>query len=166
MVAATDAGVIGRHGDLPWHLPEDLRFFQQLTTGHVVLAGRRTHASIVARLGRPLPGRITVVVSSTCTDGAVVHGTSPAHGIELARTLAAWAGQDEVFLIGGAQLYAACLPHVDRVHLTRVHADVEGDTSLPAGWLDGFRLTESVSGAAGASLPFSHEQWERRTGSA
>ena len=161
VVAATDAGVIGRDGDLPWHLPEDLRFFKELTAGHVVVAGRRTHASIVARLGRPLPGRITVVVSSTCPDDVVVHATSAGHGVELACSLAAWAGQDEVFVIGGAQLYAACLPHVDRVHLTRVHADVEGDTSLPAGWLGGFRLVETVPGAPDATLPFSHERWER-----
>ena len=161
VVAATDAGVIGRDGDLPWHLPEDLAFFKRTTSRSVVVAGRRTHASIVARLGRPLPGRITVVVSSTCPDDVVVHATSPARGIQLARSLAAWAGQDEVFVIGGAQLYAACMPDVDRVHLTRVHADVEGDTSLPAGWLDGFRLVETVPGPAGAALPFSHERWER-----
>ena len=161
VVAATDAEVIGRDGDLPWHLPEDLASFKRLTAGHVVVAGRRTHASIVARLGRPLPGRITVVVSSACTDDVVVHATSPAHGLELARSLAAWAGQDEVFLIGGAQLYAACLPSVDRVQLTRVHADLEGDTWLPAGWLDGFRLVETLPGAPGAALPFTHERGER-----
>ena len=161
MVAASDAGVIGRDGDLPWHLPEDRRFFKRLTAGAVVVAGRRTHASIVSRLGRPLPGRITVVVSSTCLDGAVVHATSPAHGVDLARSLAGWAGQDEVFVIGGAQLYDACMPLVDRVHLTRVHADVDGDTWLPGGWLDGFHLAETLPGAPGAALEHSHERWER-----
>lgn len=163
VVAATDAGVIGRGGDLPWHLPEDLRFFRQLTAGSVVLAGRRTHRSVVARLGRPLPGRVTVVVSSRppSPGGPVVHAASVAHGLDLARSLAAWAGRDEVFVIGGAQLYAAAMPHVDRVHLTRIHADIAGDTSLPDGWLDGFRLVETVPGVPGAALPYSHERHER-----
>ena len=161
VVAATDAGVIGRDGDLPWHLPEDLRFFKQLTAGCVVVAGRRTHASIVARLGRPLPGRLTVVVSSTCPDGPVVHATSAVHGVELAHVLASWAGQEEVFVIGGAQLYAATLPDVDRVWLTRVDADVDGDTSLPDGWLDGFALAETVPGEDDGDLPYAHLRYER-----
>lgn len=163
VVAATDAGVIGRDGDLPWHLPEDLRSFKRLTSGAVVVAGRRTHASIVARLGRPLPGRVTVVVSRTppAPGGPVVHATSVEHALDLAHSLATWAGRDEVFVIGGAQLYAATMRLVDRVHLTRIHADVDGDTSLPGGWLDGFRLVETVPGVVGAALPYDHERWER-----
>ena len=66
-----------------------------------------------------------------------------------------------MFVIGGAQLYVAVMPDVDRVHLTRVHADVDGDTSLPDGWLDGFSLVETVPGDPADALPYSHERWER-----
>lgn len=164
VVAAARNGVIGRDGDLPWHLPGDLRFFKQTTAGAVVVAGRRTHESVVARLGRPLPGRLSVVVASAPPEpgGPVVHASSPEHGLELAESIAAWSGRDEVFVIGGAQLYAALLPHVERVWLTRVDADVEGDTRLPDGWLDGFALAETLPGATGEELPYAHLRYERR----
>ncbi len=141
IVAADDKDVIGRGGQLPWHLPEDLARFKRLTTGHVVLAGRRTQDSIVDRLGRPLPGRITVVV--TRQPGRVSHNTvlyQPDTGSALgvARAIEDFAGRDEVFVIGGAEIFAATLPEVDRVYLTRVAGCVDGDTAMPAGWLDPF----------------------------
>jgi dihydrofolate reductase len=145
IVAADELDVIGRDGALPWHLPEDLKRFRALTEGHVVVAGRKTHQSIVERLGRPLPNRTTVVVSQTMTsfsdDVVVVDGVFDA--MVTARTLEAERGGDEVFVIGGAQLYRTTVNLIDRVYLTRVHDKVDGDTRMPAGWLDGFTLVNT-----------------------
>jgi dihydrofolate reductase len=140
IVAAAGNDVIGQDGGLPWHLPEDLRRFRRLTTGHPVLAGRVTHESIVTRLGRPLPGRTSFVLSSRAPGQPhpdVVWATS----VDAALTAAQEVTDDEAFVIGGASVYQQVLPHVSRIYLTRLHRDVAGDTSLPPGWLDGFTLT-------------------------
>jgi dihydrofolate reductase len=143
IVAAAEDDVIGRDGDLPWHLPEDLRRFKALTAGHVVVVGRTTHESIVNRLGRPLPGRISVVVSrrSRAGDGTVIFQPTVAAALSVARAIEEFAGRDEIFVIGGAQVYAEALSEVDRVQLTRVHERVAGDTRMPADWLKGFAPT-------------------------
>src|SRR5512147_1091647 len=121
IVAADPNDVIGRDGRLPWHLPEDMRRFRTLTTGHVVVAGRATQDSIVERLGGPLPGRITVVVSRTVTGAAdrVIFLPTVDAALTAARAIEAFAGGDEVFVIGGSEIYRTCLPEVDRVLLTR-----------------------------------------------
>jgi dihydrofolate reductase len=144
IVAATGDDVIGRDNDLPWHLPDDLRRFKALTSNHVVVVGRRTHESIVNRLGRPLPGRVSVVVSREprAGDGAVIYQPSVPAALSVARAIEAFAGRDEVFVIGGTQIYTEALPHVDRIQLTRVHGAVDGDAYLPAGWLAGFSLVD------------------------
>ncbi|MCC7462169.1 MAG: dihydrofolate reductase [Gammaproteobacteria bacterium] len=119
VAAVADNGVIGARGALPWHLPDDLRHFKALTFGHPVLMGRRTFAAI----GRPLPGRRNLVL----TRGA---GALPA-GVEavgsLAAALARCAGEREVFVIGGGEVYRQALPLAARLELTRVHACPEGD---------------------------------------
>ncbi|ASW57096.1 dihydrofolate reductase [Plantactinospora sp. KBS50] len=163
VVAADEDDVIGADGDLPWRLPSDLRRFKALTTGAVVVAGRRTHESIVTRLGRPLPGRLTVVATRRAglpvPDGALTQPDVP-QALHTARTIAAFTGRDECFVIGGAEIYAQALPEVRRIQLTRVHARVGGDTVLPAGWLTGFERTagERVEGDA---LPYTVETYER-----
>ncbi len=158
LVAASANEVIGRDGALPWHLPADMRRFRALTTGHVVVLGRLTHESIVARLGKPLPGRTSVVVSRAMGGGGPGPGSgagpggTPADGgqvrwagsvesaLGLAETIAASAGDQEFFVGGGVSIYRDTLPAADRVYLTRVHQVVDGDRSMPAGWLDGFEL--------------------------
>jgi dihydrofolate reductase len=147
IVAADEGDVIGADGGLPWHLPADLRRFRELTTGHVVVAGRRTHDSIVDRLGQPLPGRITVVVTRRADRvgrDTVIYQPDIASALSVARAIEAFAGRDTVFVIGGAEVYAQALPAVDVVHLTRVHDRHRGDTHLPAGWLDGFELADKT----------------------
>jgi dihydrofolate reductase len=142
VVAADENDVIGRDGKLPWHLPEDLKRFRSLTMGHAVVAGRTTHYSIVERLGHPLPGRFTLVASRTITgtrDGAVFLPTID-DAVAAARAVEAFSGGGEIFVIGGAEVYRATLDRVDRIYLTLVHDQVEGDTTMPAGWLDGFTL--------------------------
>jgi dihydrofolate reductase len=125
VLAAARNGVIGREGGLPWRMPADMRHFKQLTMGHHVVMGRKTHASI----GRPLPGRTNLVLSRDAQlqlDGCTVVGS-----LDEALAVAEAAGEDEVFVIGGAQIYALALPRADRVHLTRIEADCEGDTHAP-----------------------------------
>ncbi|MGH3408280.1 MAG: dihydrofolate reductase [Streptosporangiaceae bacterium] len=155
IVAAARNDVIGAGGALPWYLPEDLRRFRRLTVGHPVVVGRVTHESILTRLGCPLPQRTSIVVSSRPAGqpgAGVVWTTSLDAALGTARRAAvpavapavapATAGPaDEVFVIGGASVYEQVLPQVDRVYLTRLHRDVDGDTVMPSGWLDGFRLT-------------------------
>ena len=123
VVAVADNGVIGRDNALPWHLPEDLRRFKRLTMGKPIIMGRRTFESI----GKPLPGRRNVVVTRDTNyqrDGVdVVHGAEAA--IEAA------AGAPEIMVIGGADLFRLFLPRAGRIHLTRVHANVDGNVLWP-----------------------------------
>jgi dihydrofolate reductase len=123
VAAVADTGVIGRDGDLPWRLPADLKHFKKLTRGHTIVMGRRTFESI----GRPLPERRNIVVTRQ-TDSAqpgveVVHSLEDA--IELSR------GESEVFVIGGRAIYEAALPLANRLYLTRVHGQIEGDVYFP-----------------------------------
>jgi dihydrofolate reductase len=114
-------GVIGRDGTLPWHLPEDMAHFRALTTGATVLMGRRTWESLPPRF-RPLPGRRNLVLSRTPQEGAE---TFP----DLAQALAG--APDDVWVIGGAAVYAAALPLADRIEVTEIRELFDGDTRAP-----------------------------------
>jgi dihydrofolate reductase len=129
IVAAAENNVIGRQGQLPWHLPADLQHFKKLTLGHPIVMGRRTFESI----GRVLPGRTNVVVT-TQTAWPAPAGVLLAHSLPEALALAAQQpGGEEVCVIGGGEIYRAALPAVDVVHLTEVHTTVpDGDTFFPA----------------------------------
>jgi dihydrofolate reductase len=129
VVAMAKNGVIGRSGDLPWYLPADLRHFKTITLGHPVIMGRKTWESIYARLGKALPERTNIVLTrdrSFTAAGAVVVGS-----LDEALAAADEASDREVMVIGGAQVYEAVLPRLDRIYLTRVDADIEGDTFFP-----------------------------------
>lgn len=129
IVAAAENGVIGRNNALPWHLPEDLRYFKRVTMGKPIVMGRKTFESI----GRPLPGRTNIVISRRpdyAPEGVrVVPGLDEA--LALASEVAVIDGSTELMVIGGAQIYAAAIPRADRLYFTEVHADVEGDALLP-----------------------------------
>lgn len=130
IVAAAENGVIGRNNALPWHLSEDLQHFKRLTLGKPILMGRKTFESI----GRPLPGRTNIVISTNPDyqpDGVRVVGSLP-DALALAESIALIDGAEELMVIGGAQIYAEALPRAQRLYLTRVHAEVEGDAFLPA----------------------------------
>ncbi len=130
IAAVAENGIIGRDGDLPWHLPDDLKYFQRITTGHHVITGRKNYESIPDKY-RPLKDRVNIVVTRN-TDyeapGALVVGSLNA-GLEIAHL----ANESEAFIIGGGQIYREALTMrlVDRLYLTIVHADVEGDTHFP-----------------------------------
>lgn len=122
IVAMSANRVIGREGKLPWHYPEDLKFFKRTTLGHPILMGRTTFDSI----GKPLPGRQNIVLSSTMEprDGVTI--------IRDAAELATACGEAEtVFVIGGAQIFEALLPRCDALYLTYIRKDYEGDVLLP-----------------------------------
>ena len=124
LIAALAAnGVIGRDNGLPWRLPADLAHFKALTLGKPVLMGRRTWESI----GRPLPGRINIVL--TRDPGYRAEGARVVHSPEQALEVAA--GSEELMVIGGEQLYRQMLDRADRLYLTEVKADVEGDAHFP-----------------------------------
>lgn len=123
IVARAANGIIGRDNGMPWHLPADLAHFKRTTMGRPVIMGRRTWESI----GRPLPGRRNVVVTRRA--GYQAAGAQVVGSLE-----AAWravADSDEVFVIGGGELYAQALPLADRVYLTEIGETIEGDTRFP-----------------------------------
>ncbi len=129
--------VIGRNGDLPWRLPEDLRWFKRTTLGHTLVMGRKTFESI----GRPLPGRRTLVLSRTL---------SPADDITCVRSLreaeaAAEPGKD-VFVVGGAEIYRLAFPRCDEIYITHVDGEYAGDTWLPPFEADFERLETLLHG--------------------
>jgi dihydrofolate reductase len=127
IAAIATNGVIGRQGKLPWHLAGDLRRFKQLTMGHTIIMGRRTWESI----GRPLPGRRTVVVTRQAGYQIDASGVQVARSLDEALHFADDANEDEAFIVGGAQLYDEAMPRADRLYFTEVAADVEGDTYFP-----------------------------------
>jgi dihydrofolate reductase len=153
IVAVAENGVIGVDNRLPWRLPADLQRFKQLTLGHHLVMGRRTWESI----GRPLPGRTSVVVTRNRAL-AVPAGVLVAASLEEA--LAACAGDAEPFVIGGAELYRAALPRATRVHLTVIERAFAGDTTFPDFDRSGWQLEASERHADG-ELPYRFETWVR-----
>ncbi|WP_428036925.1 dihydrofolate reductase [Amphritea sp.] len=129
IVAQAENRVIGINNNLPWHLPEDLRYFKQVTMGKPIIMGRKTFESI----GRPLPGRTNIVVSRDTSyqpdNVKVVDSLQAAR--DLAESICMIDGCDEAMVIGGAQIYEQALPLVDRLYLTQVHAEVAGDAWFP-----------------------------------
>ena len=124
IVAASENDVIGRQGELPWRLSDDLKHFKAITMGKPIVMGRKTWESI----GRPLPGRQNIVI--TRQRGFVAEGCDVVASLDDAITAAG--DVNEIVVIGGSQVYALALPLAERLYITRVHADVEGDASFPA----------------------------------
>ena len=129
IVAVAENGVIGRNNALPWYLPNDLKYFKQTTMGKPVIMGRKTYESI----GKPLPGRTNIVITRQADYQP--EGVKVVNSVEAARELAESVclidGQEEAMIMGGAEIYTLALPHTDRLYLTEVHADVEGDAFFP-----------------------------------
>lgn len=157
IVAMSSNGVIGRDGDLPWHLPADLRHFKTTTMGHHLIIGRATWDE----LGKPLPGRTMVVVTRNHefkADGVLV-----AHSVEEALSLVV--DDDEPFIGGGAEIYRQALEAemVDRLYITRIHAEVEGDTFFPDTDLDGWLLADRIDHPADEKNEFAYsfERYDR-----
>jgi dihydrofolate reductase len=158
IVAMSSNGIIGRDGDLPWHLPADLRHFKKTTMGHHLIIGRATWDEV----GKPLPGRTMVVVTRNREFSA--EGVLIAHSVDEA--LALVGNDEEPFLGGGAEIYRQALEAgiPDRLYITRVHAHVEGDTIFPPIDLDGWLLADRVDHPADEKneYPYTFECYDRR----
>ena len=146
IVAWAHNRVIGRDGTLPWHLPEDLRHFKRTTLGHPIVMGRKTWESI----GRPLPGRRSIVV----TRNRGWNATGAERAESLAQAIAMCEGASEIFVIGGAQLFAEALPLAQRLFVTQIDADFEGTIRFPPIDLAAWQQTAREHLAPAAGRPF------------
>lgn len=140
MIAAmANDRIIGKDNQMPWHLPADFAWFKRCTLGKPVIMGRKTYESI----GRPLPGRQNIVISRD--PSLNIEGVKVTTSIEEAIKLAG--DVEEVMIIGGGSVYATCLPKADRLYVTYIEADIEGDTQFPD-WGDGWQESHSETYSA------------------
>lgn len=155
IAAKAENGVIGSEGKLPWHLPADLKHFKALTTGHAIVMGRKTFESI----GRLLPDRRTVIL--TRNPDYRQEGATVVHRCEEAVALG---DREDIFVIGGAEIFSCALPHADRLYLTVVHGTPEGDVLFPQLDEDEWTLTEDEYHEANGKneYAYSFQLWERR----
>lgn len=154
LVAALAANrIIGANGALPWRLPEDMRFFKQITLGHPVIMGRRTWESLKG----PLPGRENIVV--TRTRGYDAPGAAVASSLDAA--LALCAGEPVVFVIGGSRLFGEALPLATGLVLTEIHKDFPGDTWFPAYDRSQWREAQREAHTAADGMRFDFVRYER-----
>ncbi|HGY9592967.1 type 3 dihydrofolate reductase [Vibrio campbellii] len=135
MIAAmADNRIIGKDNQMPWHLPADFAWFKRCTMGKPVVMGRKTYESI----GRPLPGRLNIVISRDAS--LSIEGVTTVTSIEQALEVAGEV--EEVMIIGGGAIYAACLPMANKLYVTHIEAEIEGDTQFPD-WGNEFKETYS-----------------------
>ncbi|MEF1246886.1 type 3 dihydrofolate reductase [Vibrio owensii] len=135
MIAAmADNRIIGKDNQMPWHLPADFAWFKRCTMGKPVVMGRKTYESI----GRPLPGRLNIVISRDAS--LSIEGVTTVTSIEQALEVAGEV--EEVMIIGGGAIYAACLPMANKLYVTHIEAEIDGDTQFPD-WGSEFKETYS-----------------------
>ncbi|HEY8191130.1 MAG TPA: dihydrofolate reductase [Alphaproteobacteria bacterium] len=129
IAAMSENRAIGREGALPWHIPEDLKYFKRMTLGKPVIMGRKTFESIGSK---PLPKRLNIVISRSrlLADG-IGWAATVEDAIKLAKKEAQATGQNEIMIVGGAQIYREAMPLTDRLYLTVIHRTVEGDAYFP-----------------------------------
>ena len=144
IAAMADNRVIGNKGDIPWHLPEDFKWFKRTTMGHILVMGRKTYESI----GRPLPGRETFVFSRKTRD---IPGVRNFTDLSMLKTLET---DKTIWIAGGSEIYRQMLPKCNELYLTRVHRNVEGDTYFPE-FEDRFTLADTVL----KQTDFTIERW-------
>jgi dihydrofolate reductase len=140
LVAFDENRVIGKNNTLIWHLPADLKRFKALTTGHVIIMGRKTFESI----GKPLPNRTTIVISRQADlqiEGAII-----THSVEEAILKAKSLTREDIFIVGGAEIYSLSLPLADQILVTQLHDIFEGDAFFPEIPLDSWEVIERERG--------------------
>lgn len=162
IAAMSQNRVIGKNNKLPWHLPNDLKFFKESTMGKPIIMGRKTFESI----GRPLPGRQNIVITRNQDwqhEGVTTLPDVPS-AILVATTAAEESGADEIMVIGGQQIYEQTLPMADRLYLTRVDADIEGDAFFPAFNANAYELVseEAYSACSKNPYPYRFQIFERK----
>lgn len=152
VVAYANNRVIGIGNELPWYLPADLKHFRELTTGHTVIMGRKTFDSIVTRNGKALPNRVSIVLSrdpNYSFDGAKVVS-------DLGTALSEIGTDQEIFIIGGAEIFLQALPFTDKLYVTEIDADIEGDIYFPKFNRDEWRETSRVAQKADDKNPYDY----------
>ncbi|MGZ3844737.1 MAG: dihydrofolate reductase [Flavisolibacter sp.] len=157
IVAADENNLIGKDNQLPWHLPSDMKYFKNQTWGMTVIMGRKSLES----LGEPLKGRKNIVVTRN-TDWRPV-GAQVAHSIGEAIELAKGTGVNEIYILGGAQIFKEALPLVDRIYLTRIHHRFEGDAFFPELPASEWKMVKNHNCMADEKnkYPHSFQVWER-----
>lgn len=128
IAALSENRVIGKNNDLPWRLPDDMKYFMETTSEHYVIMGRKNYQSLPEKF-RPLPNRTNIVI--TRSPGFSAPGCQVVHTLTDALEIARKANQTEVFIIGGAEIYTLSLPHAHRLYLTEIKAEVAGDIYFP-----------------------------------
>ncbi|MGH1379017.1 MAG: dihydrofolate reductase [Alphaproteobacteria bacterium] len=133
IVAMAQNNCIGKDNKMPWHISDDLKRFKSLTMDHPVIMGRKTYESIIGYLNKPLPGRTNIVISRSGFDNKynVPVFADIKESINHAKIIAKENNKDEIFIIGGAQIYTQSINIADRIHLTKVYQDVDGDAFFP-----------------------------------
>ncbi|HEY0041354.1 MAG TPA: dihydrofolate reductase [Flavisolibacter sp.] len=158
LVAASENNIIGKDNQLPWHLPNDLKYFKNLTWGMPILMGRKTFDSI----GKPLPGRKSIVI--TRNSDWQHEGVDVVHSIEDAIQKAESYGVKEIFVIGGAEIFETSLPTANRIYLTRIHQEFEGNVFFPQLSEENWQLTSSRYCEADGKNIYHHtyQVWNRK----
>ncbi len=150
IVAMDRNRVIGKDNQLPWHLPADLKFFKKTTMGHPIVMGRKTHESI----GKPLPGRENIIV--TRNERYESEGCTVIHSVKELLRLAAENKEEELFVIGGAELFRTIFPFADRLYITHIDHEFEGDTFFPDDHESDWKLISSEKGIKDEKNPYEY----------
>ncbi|MHA8082907.1 dihydrofolate reductase [Aquirufa sp. A-Brett2-15D] len=150
LVAFDENRVIGKNNELIWHLPADLKRFKSLTTGHVIIMGRKTYDSI----GKPLPNRTTIVISRN--PDLQIEGVICTCSMEEAILKAKSLSREEIFIVGGAEIYKLSLAVADQILVTQLHDIFEGDTFFPEIVADQWEVTERERGVTDEKNPYQY----------
>jgi len=158
IVAASTNNAIGKNGQLLWHLPKDLKFFKNTTWGMPVVMGRKTFEAV----SKPLPGRINIVITSN--EGFFAKDVVTVKSVDQALKAADETNCKEIFIIGGGEIYKQTMDIADKVYMTRVHAELEGDTFFPELNPDQWTLIEStdIPSDEKHAIPFTFETWQKK----
>ncbi len=158
IVAASENNVIGKDNQLPWHLPTDTKYFKNITWGMPVIMGRKSFEA----LGKPLKGRKNIVI--TRNKNWKAEGVQVVQSIDKAITAATQADVREIFITGGAEIFQAALPSADKIYLTRVHGNFDGDAFFPEINEDEWKLTKNFDCEPDDKNPYalSFQVWERK----
>ena len=160
VVAASDNNVIGKNNQLLWHLPNDMKYFKNVTWGMPVVMGRKTFESIGSK---PLSGRKNIVI--TRKPGWNAEGVSVADSVDAAVSIAEALNYKEIFIIGGGEIYVIAFDRANKIYMTRVHAELEGDTYFPVIEKNDWTLMSKTDNPADEkhAYAFSFQLWERKT---
>ncbi len=138
IVARSTNNVIGTQNKMPWHLPKEFKYFKKITSGHHIVMGRKNYEAI----GRPLPNRTNIIITRNTEYKA--EGCEVVHNIKDALEIAMKAGENEVFIIGGGEIYKQCMMLFQKMYITEVHTEIEGDVFYPEFSLDEWKETSSI----------------------